>query len=171
MHICIKRYICMCVNILKSCLCECKSNTCCLTIAVAMQHDTLGSHNHVNWLAPSVYIFIYILLATYLDFWLLLSFWATRFIECVNIFKSCLCECKSNTCCLKIAVAMQHETLGSHNHVRWLAPSVYIFIYILLATYLDFWLLLSFWATRFIEQMLRLIHVNRAVKRHLLSTI
>ena len=36
-----------------------------------------------------------------------------------------------NTCGLTIVATMQHETLGSHIHVKWLAPNVYIYIYIL----------------------------------------
>ena len=33
------------------------------------------------------------------------------------------------TCGLMIVAAMQHETLGSHNHVKWLTPSVQIYKY------------------------------------------
>ena len=35
-----------------------------------------------------------------------------------------------NTCGLAIVATMQHENLGSHIHVKWLAPNVYIYIYI-----------------------------------------
>ena len=35
-----------------------------------------------------------------------------------------------NTCGLTIVATMQHETLGSHIHVKWLAPNVYIYMYI-----------------------------------------
>ena len=40
-----------------------------------------------------------------------------------------------NTCGLTIVATMQHETLGSHIHVKWLGPNVYIYIYIYVCRY------------------------------------
>ena len=44
-----------------------------------------------------------------------------------------------NTCGLTIVATMQHETLGSHIHVKWLAPNVctYIYIYIYDCTFAE----------------------------------
>ena len=43
----------------------------------------------------------------------------------------------SNTCGLTIVATMQHETLGSHIHVKWLAPNEYIYIHMYIYIYIS----------------------------------
>ena len=82
-------------------------NTCGLTIAATMQHETLCNYIHVKWLAPNVYIYVHVYMYMYICICIFIC-------KCLYI---CLCACAC-TCTHMHAPAHARTCTCTHQHMN-----------------------------------------------------